>query len=173
VPAVLLLSAGCGAPRAVYVEAHETRSSKVPDGCEVTRVDLKEYPAMTPDRVNHPHPAADPRDAVLAAPDSHRVLLENGVVRVLEVIVAPASREPFHGHEWSSVFLADVQTHFRMYVPGREEPVADRPARSGVWVAYFDPEPVHSVENLDQTRAFHALRVELKVPAPTGAGNAK
>jgi hypothetical protein len=172
VPAVLLLGPGCTGPRAVYLDAHQAAGRTLGESCEVTRLDLKTLGSLTPGRVAAPHPPTDPRDAVAAAPASHRVLLENGAVRVLEVIIPPESQEPFHGHEWPSVFIADVQTHFRMYVPGRDQPVADRPARSGVWIAYFDPEAVHSVQNLDATRAFHALRVELKVPvtAATGSG---
>ena len=33
-------------------------------------------------------------DGVIAAPDSHRVLLETPAVRVLEVVIQPRSREP-------------------------------------------------------------------------------
>ena len=33
-------------------------------------------------------------DALIAAPDSHRLLLENDRVRVLEVVIEPGAREP-------------------------------------------------------------------------------
>jgi hypothetical protein len=37
-------------------------------------------------------------DALLAAPVSHRVLLENDRVRVLEVVIEPGTREPEQRH---------------------------------------------------------------------------
>jgi hypothetical protein len=37
-------------------------------------------------------------DAVVAAPNSHRVLLEDEKIRVLRVEVAPGVTEPFHDH---------------------------------------------------------------------------
>jgi hypothetical protein len=44
-------------------------------------------------------------DAVQVAPHSHRVLFENAFIRVLEVTVAPGTREPMHHHRWPSIFL--------------------------------------------------------------------
>jgi predicted metal-dependent enzyme (double-stranded beta helix superfamily) len=37
-------------------------------------------------------------DAVVAAPNSHRVLLEDEKIRVLRVEVAPGVTEPVHDH---------------------------------------------------------------------------
>ena len=47
----------------------------------------------------------DPTDAVAAAPDHHKVILENGAVRVLEARVPLHSKEPPHTHPWPSVFF--------------------------------------------------------------------
>ena len=41
-------------------------------------------------------PWPDSLDAVVAAPGSHRVVLENQTTRVLEVTIAPGEREPEH-----------------------------------------------------------------------------
>jgi len=41
-------------------------------------------------------------DAVKAAPETHKVIFENEHVRVLEVIIAPHSKEPVHTHCWPS-----------------------------------------------------------------------
>ena len=46
-------------------------------------------------------PAA--QDAVRAAPQNHRVILENDKVRVLDVTVLPHTKEPVHAHCWPSV----------------------------------------------------------------------
>jgi quercetin dioxygenase-like cupin family protein len=48
----------------------------------------------------------DELDAVVAAPNSHRVVFENEKVRVLEVSVPPGTREPEHTHRWPSVVVA-------------------------------------------------------------------
>ncbi len=47
----------------------------------------------------------DSTDAVAAAPDHHKVILENDAVRVLEARVPLHSKEPPHTHPWPSVFF--------------------------------------------------------------------
>jgi len=42
-------------------------------------------------------------EAAAAAPNSHRVLLEDEKIRVLRVEVAPGVTEPVHDHRWPSV----------------------------------------------------------------------
>jgi hypothetical protein len=55
-------------------------------------------------------------DALLAAPASHRVLLENDRVRVLEVVIEPRTREPEHTHQAASVMIVDEPARIRYYV---------------------------------------------------------
>jgi hypothetical protein len=103
-------------------------------------------------------------DAVLAAPDSHRVLLENDQVRVLEVMIEPGVREPEHTHQALSVMYIDSPARTRYYgANGTLE--AESPPRSGPpaepVLRWLEPEGPHSVENIDTYR-FHAIRVELK-----------
>ena len=48
----------------------------------------------------------DGYDAVQAAPNSHKVIFENAIVRVLEVILPPpGATEPMHHHHWPGFFL--------------------------------------------------------------------
>lgn len=47
----------------------------------------------------------DSTDAVAAAPENHKVILENDMVRVLEARVPLRSREVPHTHFWPSVFF--------------------------------------------------------------------
>lgn len=75
-------------------------------------------------------------DAVAAAPQSHKVLFENGFVRVLQVEVVPGTKEPMHHHRWPSIFLiwdmGGRTGHIRIYhidgtvhdVPSHETPVS-------------------------------------------------
>jgi len=46
-------------------------------------------------------------DALLAAPASHHVLLDNGRARVLEVVIEPGAREPEHTHRAPSVMIVE------------------------------------------------------------------
>jgi hypothetical protein len=59
-------------------------------------------------------PWPDSLDAVLAAPDSHRVLSENDRTRVLEVIIAPGEREPEHTHRWPSIMVVHQPARLRL-----------------------------------------------------------
>ena len=113
-------------------------------------------------------------DALLAAPSSHRVLLENDRVRVLEVVIEPGAHEPEHTHRAASVMIVDEPARIRYYVctgqrsrrapPGEElqfESPAGPGTPPGVRVSWLEPEGPHSVENVDAHR-YHAIRVELK-----------
>jgi hypothetical protein len=61
-------------------------------------------------------------DAVEAAPQSHKVLFENATVRVLQVEIAPGSKEPMHHHQWPSIFVVwdtgGRTGHIRIYHAG-------------------------------------------------------
>jgi hypothetical protein len=61
-----------------------------------------------------PWPWPAEMDALAAAPASHRVLLDNDRVRVLEVTIEPGTREPEHTHQAHSVMI----TWPRTLVPG-------------------------------------------------------
>jgi len=101
-------------------------------------------------------------DAVVAAPESHRVLFENDTVRVLEVTIAAGDREPEHTHREPSVMIVDGPARIRYYQG--ETLTFSSPedtAAAGTHASWMDPEGPHSVENVD-THPYHAIRVELK-----------
>jgi hypothetical protein len=102
-------------------------------------------------------------DALVAAPDSHRVLFENDRVRVLDVLIEPGTREPEHTHRAPSVMLIDEPAHIRYYVGDelRFESASAAESAPGVRVRWMNPEGPHAVENLDERR-YHAIRIELK-----------
>ena len=60
-----------------------------------------------------PWPWPTTMDALVAAPASHRVLLENDRVRVLEVVIEPRIREPEHTHQAASVMIVDEPAGIR------------------------------------------------------------
>jgi hypothetical protein len=109
-------------------------------------------------------PWPDSLDAVVAAFGSHRVVLENELTRVLEVIIAPGEREPEHTHRWPSVMVVHRPARIRYYTgdtltfTSPEEPSPDAP---GPRVSWLHPEGPHSVENIDG-HPYGAFRIELK-----------
>ena len=108
-----------------------------------------------------PWPWPDRMDAVLAAPASHRVLVDNDRVRVLEVTIEPGAREPEHTHWAPSVMIIDEPAPIRYY-QGPELLFESQPLPGpGVRVRWMEPEGPHSVENTGPHR-YHAIRVELK-----------
>ena len=117
-------------------------------------------PAMT---TGQPWPWPQTMDALLAAPGSHRLVLENDRVRVLEVVIEPGAREPEHTHQAPSVMIVDEPARIRYYQGDAlvvASPALSRSA-SGVRVRWMEPEGPHSVQNNDQRR-YHAIRIELK-----------
>ena len=110
-----------------------------------------------------PWPWPDRMDALLAAPASHRVLVDNDRVRVLEVVIEPGTREPEHTHRAPSVMIIDEPARIRYHQGGTLlfESQAPPGLRPGVRVRWMEPEGPHSVENTGQHR-YGAIRVELK-----------
>jgi hypothetical protein len=100
-------------------------------------------------------------EGTVAAPRSHRVLLETPAIRVLEIVIEPGDREPEHVHRCPGVMIVHDPARIRYYESGtltfESPPTADRATVRAIWM---DPEGPHSVENID-TRAYHAFRVEL------------
>ena len=102
-------------------------------------------------------------DVLIAASASHRVIMENSQVRVLEVVIELGSREPEHTHQAVSVMIVDEPARIRYYEGDalRFESPERAGSPAGVRVRWMEPEGPHSVENIDQCR-YHAIRVELK-----------
>ena len=101
---------------------------------------------------------------MVAAPDSHLVLLENESVRVLKVVLRPGQIEPFHTHKLPNVFILTQQARIRYYDESKapifdthERAESDMPETE--WVG---PEGLHAVENIDN-KIYEAIRMEVKI----------
>jgi hypothetical protein len=120
----------------------------------------------------------DGYDAMQAAPNSHKVIFENAVVRVLEVTVPPpGTTVPMHHHRWPSFFL-DWDTgggtpHIRYHRGDgsvMDHPAIEAPVHPGKWsVKWMKPEPMHAIEVVAMPKssavfpdAPPSLRIELK-----------
>jgi predicted metal-dependent enzyme (double-stranded beta helix superfamily) len=108
-------------------------------------------------------PWPETMDALQAAPASHRLLLENDRVRVLDVVIEPGTREPEHTHQAASLMIIDEPARIRYYAGSalRFESQARPESPPGLRASWMEPEDPHSVENIDDHR-YHAIRVELK-----------
>jgi quercetin dioxygenase-like cupin family protein len=105
-------------------------------------------------------PWPEAMDATVAASGSHRVLLENDRVRVLEVVIEPGQREPEHTHRAASVMITDEPAQIRYY-EGDELRFESGESPAGLRVRWLEPEGPHSVQNIDDRR-YHAIRIELR-----------
>ena len=102
----------------------------------------------------------DSLDARIVAPESHKILLENEYVRVIEVTIKPGTKEPAHIHKWPSVMIVDVPTDLRYY--DEDNKAVEITGRYKTKTEWIDPERLHAVENVDNKKEYHAIRIELK-----------
>lgn len=107
-------------------------------------------------------------DALVAAPDSHKLLFENEHVRVLDVRIGPGQIVPVHTHKWPSVIQVRSASDFirrdgdgNLLFDSRDAGPADK-APAIIWT---DSLPPHSVENIGNAE-IHLVSVEIKPITP-------
>jgi hypothetical protein len=99
----------------------------------------------------------DTLDPVRLMPDTHKVVLENDFVRVIESRVPPGHMEVKHAHPHCvTVHLADVDAEIKTFPEGR---ITRTHRRSGT--ADWSEVTVHEVKNIGHTTS-HNFRIELK-----------
>jgi hypothetical protein len=103
-------------------------------------------------------------DALVAAPDSHRLLFENDAVRVLETRIAPGQTTQLHTHRWPGILYVLSFGHFvrrdaegRVLVDTRDGGPLPQPG-AAIWT---DSLPPHTLENVDASEV-HVIGVEVK-----------
>jgi quercetin dioxygenase-like cupin family protein len=107
-------------------------------------------------RAVRPQAAGDPLDPLRVAPDTHKLALDNALVRVLDVHVPPGKTEPRHRHPHGmSVYFTDWDV--KVTADGAQPETRHRQAGTFVWNEAI----VHTVENVGKTEG-HILRIELK-----------
>ncbi len=103
-------------------------------------------------------------DAMTAAPEHHRVLLENDRVRVLEAWIAAGETVPMHSHRWPSVIHVVSASDFVRYDPQGHivmdsRTLPSRPKNGDIlWSAPLQP---HSIQNVGDTE-LRVIAIELK-----------
>lgn len=118
--------------------------------------------------MNQLNPIDDPStwpnhlDAVVAAPQHHKVLYEDNRIRVLSVTVEPGQTEPPHHHRWPSVFVIDRLVKLRDFDGnGNEIPLPIPKEFELPLTVKLPPQPTHYVRNED-AYGFHGTRIEFK-----------
>jgi hypothetical protein len=105
-------------------------------------------------------------DAVIAAPNNHRVLMEDQSVRVLEVTVEPGEREPLHHHRWPSIMIVLARPNYVNRDASGDiiPPAGGMPASPVLPRALrLPPQAPHAIEvDADAPCRFQAIRIELK-----------
>lgn len=111
-------------------------------------------------------------DAMAAAPDHHRVLLENDQVRVLDTRIGPGETTPVHTHCWPAVLYIQSWSDFvRSDEDGNllldSRTLESKPSTGMVlWSAPLGP---HTACNVGDG-ALHVIAVEVK-RRPTGSAS--
>jgi hypothetical protein len=116
-----------------------------------------------------PWPWPDSLDAVIAAPEHHKLLFENERVRVLEVRIAPGERVPVHTHRWpATIYVAQQSDFLRRDHHGNllfDSRTLGPPPLQAL-AQWTPPLPPHSVENIG-SREILLVSTELKESAST------
>ena len=93
---------------------------------------------------------------VSGGPETHKVILDNAQVRVLDVHVQPGQKVAMHSHPASVVYYV-TDTKMKITLPDGTTRVAEAKAGTAAW-----REPgTHAVENVG-TSEFHLVQTELK-----------
>jgi quercetin dioxygenase-like cupin family protein len=104
-------------------------------------------------------------DATIAAPEHHKVLLENDRVRVLDTRLGPGEPTPVHTHQWPAVLYIVSWSDFIRYDPegnvlvdSRSMAINPAPGTS-LWSEPLIPHYVHNVGEI----SLHVIAIEMKV----------
>jgi hypothetical protein len=110
-------------------------------------------------------PWPDSLDAVIAAPQYHRLVLENDRVRVLDTRIPAGDTVPLHTHRWPAIYYTIAAGDF-VRRDGEGKVLFDSRAVPGMLTAsaanWIECLPPHSVENVSPGE-IHLISVELKV----------
>lgn len=107
------------------------------------------------------------QDVMKISPETHKVLLENDQVRVLDARMKPGEKVAMHSHPANVVyFLTDGKIRIT-YPDGKTEV---REVKAGV--AAWSEGATHAAENVGTTE-FHELQIELKGAAKKPASAKK
>jgi mannose-6-phosphate isomerase-like protein (cupin superfamily) len=103
-------------------------------------------------------------DALVAAPEHHRLLLENEFVRVLDTLILPGQKTALHTHQFPSTLYVMSWSECIRY--DQDNKILFDSANAGFvpaegFVLWSGPLAAHSLENVGK-KDLHIISVELK-----------
>lgn len=107
---------------------------------------------------------SDSLDAVVAAPEHHKVIFENENIRVLDTRVRPGETVPVHTHRWASVVYTLQTGEFVRFDAMNNTTLDTRVTPHDIEIdkaSRFPPQQPHSIENVGMSE-MRAITVELK-----------
>jgi quercetin dioxygenase-like cupin family protein len=107
------------------------------------------------------------QDAVKVSPETHKVLLENDQVRVLDARMKPGEKVAMHSHPANVVYFF---TDGKIKITHPDGKTEVREVKAGV--AAWSEAVTHAAENVGTTE-FHELQIELKGAAKKPANEKK
>jgi hypothetical protein len=108
-------------------------------------------------------PWPDALDALVAAPEHHKLVLDNDRVRVLDTRIPAGDVVPVHTHRWPAVYYTISGGDFVRYDAEGKVLLDTRiqPNPTGQPARFIECLPPHSVENVGASE-IHLISVELK-----------
>lgn len=101
-------------------------------------------------------------DALIAAPEHHRLLHENEQVRVLETIIRPGETTRLHTHQWPAATTVLAWSRIlRRDETGAVTYDSERLARNPGEVMWSGPLGPHTLQNIGDS-VLHVVTVEIK-----------
>jgi hypothetical protein len=106
----------------------------------------------------------DQLDALISAPEHHKLLLENDFVRVIDTLIPPGEITNIHTHKWPASLYIISWSNFIRYDSERNIIVDSRKLSqtplpsSAVWSEALKP---HALENIGD-QDLHIISVEIK-----------
>ncbi len=106
-------------------------------------------------------PWPDSLDAVIAAPQHHKLILENERVRVLDTHIPVGDTVPVHTHRWPGVYYTIQSSHFIRRDQDGNVTFDSRTSPMRATANFLEYLPPHSVENVGDVE-IHLISIELK-----------
>lgn len=103
-------------------------------------------------------------DALVAAPEHHRLLMENDIVRVIDTLIPPGETTNIHTHKWPASLYILSWSDFIRYDPAGNiiadsRNISQKPLPSSA--LWSDALPPHALKNIGE-KDIHIISVEIK-----------
>lgn len=99
----------------------------------------------------------DDEDALVAEP-THKVLIENPYVRILEVVIPPGYHQAYHTHRWAGVTIDLVPSDFILY--NDQGQFLLHATDDPIW-HHDEGQTLHTTKNIGEA-TYIGLHIELK-----------